>query len=141
MRKKIFYIIILLIALLYSPTVFAANITGCESVLPGVVIDEKIPNTVHTLIVIIKIVVPIILVIFGMIDLAKGVVAQKEDEIKKGQHIFVKRLIAAAIVFFVISIVQLLIRFVAGGDSEGIMNCANCFINGANTCVPDVTIN
>jgi hypothetical protein len=81
----------------------------------------------------IKVVVPILLVIFGMLDLFKGITAQKEDEIKKGQHTFIKRIISAAIVFFVVSIVQLLISFVATYKNEkGLMNCANCFINGAN---------
>lgn len=116
--------------MLYAPSVLAVNVTGCEANLPGVILDAKIPNTVHTIIVVIKIAVPIILVVFGMIDLFKGITAQKEDEMKKGQHMFVKRLMAAAIVFFVVSIVQLLISFVAG--DEGIMTCANCFINGVD---------
>lgn len=133
MKKKIVLGIILLMVMVYVPSVFAANITGCNAVLgSNVKIDEKIPNAVHTVIVAIKVVVPILLVVFGMIDLMKGITAQKEDEIKKGQNIFIKRLITAAIIFFVISIVQLIISFVA--DDEGIMNCANCFINGAAKC-------
>ena len=64
-----------------------------------------------------------------MIDLMKAVIAQKEDEIKKAQMTFVKRLIAGALVFFVIVIVKMLISFVAD-DSKNIMNCVNCFING-----------
>lgn len=131
MKKKIFVIVALLMLMLYAPSVMAVNITGCEANLPGVVIDAKIPNTVHTIIVVIKIAVPVILVIMGMLDLFKGITAGKEDEMKKGQQIFIKRLISAAIIFFVISIVQLLISFVAG--DEGIMTCANCFINGANS--------
>ena len=128
MKKKVFMIMILALLVFYAPSVLAAGITGCEANLPGVVIDPKIPNTVHTIIVVIKIAVPVLLVIFGMLDLFKGITAQKEDEIKKGQNLFIKRLISAAIIFFVISIVQLLVSFVAG--DEGVMTCANCFING-----------
>ena len=131
MKKKIFMIIILALLAFYAPSVLAVNMTGCEANLPGVVIDAKIPNTVHTIIVVIKIAVPVLLVIFGMLDLFKGITANKEDEIKKGQNIFVKRLISAAIIFFVISIVQLLVSFVA--SDEGIMTCANCFINGVKS--------
>ena len=131
MKKKIFMIIILALLVFYAPSVLAVNMTGCEANLPGVVIDAKIPNTVHTIIVVIKIAVPVLLVIFGMLDLFKGITANKEDEIKKGQNIFVKRLISAAIIFFVISIVQLLVSFVA--SDEGIMTCANCFINGVKS--------
>ena len=107
MKKKIFVIITLLMALFYVPSAMALNITGCESNLPGVIIDAKIPNTVHTIIVVIKIAVPIILVILGMLDLFKGITSSKEDEIKKAQGMFIKRLLSAAIIFFVISIVQL----------------------------------
>lgn len=131
MKKKIFMIIVLALLVFYAPSVLAVNMTGCEANLPGVVIDAKIPNTVHTIIVVIKIAVPVLLVIFGMLDLFKGLTAQKEDEMKKGQNLFIKRLISAAIIFFVISIVQLLVSFVAG--DEGIMTCANCFINGVKS--------
>lgn len=130
MKKKMFLLMMLVVLAFYAPSVLAVNITGCEEVLPGVVIDAKIPNTVHTIIVVIKIAVPVLLVIFGMLDLFKGLSASKEDEIKKGQQLFIKRLISAAIIFFVISIVQLLVSFVAG--DENIMTCANCFINGAD---------
>ena len=87
------------------------------------------PFMVSTIITVIKIVVPILLIIFGMIDLGKAVVASKEDEIKKGQQTFIKRAITALIVFFVIQIVQLLIGFVSNKDSD-VVNCFNCFVNG-----------
>ena len=43
-------------------------------------------------VLLLKIVIPILLIIFGMLDLGKAVVASKEDEIKKGQQMFVKRI-------------------------------------------------
>ena len=87
------------------------------------------PYLVSTAILIIKIVVPILLIIFGMLDLGKAVVASKEDEIKKGQQTFIKRVVAAVIVFFVIQIVQLLVNFISNRDKD-ISNCFNCFVNG-----------
>lgn len=131
MKKKVLFVLVMLLTIFYMPNALAASISGCEPILPNVMIDPKIPNTVHAIIVVIKVVVPVLLVIFGMLDLFKGITAQKEDEIKKGQQLFIKRLISAAIIFFVISIVQLLISFVAG-DNPGIMNCASCFINGTD---------
>ena len=130
MKKKILFIM-LLMCLCYLPAVQAVNTKGCEEVLPGIILDSKIPNTVHTIIVVIKIAVPVLLVIFGMLDLFKGISAQKEDEIKKAQQMFIKRLISGAIVFFVVSIVQLLVSFVSD-NSGGIMNCASCFLNGTD---------
>ncbi|MDD2377915.1 MAG: hypothetical protein PHD10_00760 [Bacilli bacterium] len=83
------------------------------------VIDGTIVTLIKNIILIIQIGVPILLVIWGMLDLGKAVVAQKEDEIKKGQQTFVKRLIAAAIVFFVIVIVKFVVSLVAGDDVSG----------------------
>jgi len=102
----------------------------------GLVFSGTVPYIISTVILIIKIVVPILLIIFGMLDLGKAVVASKEDEIKKGQQTFIKRAVAAVIVFFVIQIVQIIIRFVAGSDSSTVMNCFNCFINASdnNAC-------
>lgn len=88
-----------------------------------------IPYVVSTVVTVIKIAVPILLIIFGMLDLGKAVIASKEEEIKKGQQVFIKRAIAAVIVFFVIQVVQILVRFVSGND-QSIIQCFNCFING-----------
>lgn len=95
-------------------------------------IPPSVPKIVHIIYLVIQIAVPILLVIFGTLDLFKGLYAQKEDEIKKGQQMFVKRLIAAAIVFFVFMIVKLLIGAVADSNGNQIINCAECFIE--NNC-------
>lgn len=99
------------------------------------------PYIVSLIVLLIKIAIPILLIIFGMLDLGKAVVASKEDEIKKGQQMFVKRAIAAVIVFFVVQVVQIIVKFASGNDAS-ITNCFNCFINGtaeANSCeVSDV---
>lgn len=92
-------------------------------------LDADLVTFIHNIIVVIKIAVPIILVIFGMLDLAKGVVAGKEDEIKKGQQVFIKRLIAAALVFFVITIVQLVMGLISSEDNS-FWNCADQILNG-----------
>lgn len=132
MKKKVLLIIIgiMLFGFVATP-VFAANISSCDAAISStVIIDEKIPKAVSTIVNVIKVVVPILLVVFGMIDLMKGVTSQKEDEIKKGQQLFIKRLISGAIVFFVFVIVQLLVSFAAGsGQNTNIMDCADCFIN------------
>ena len=136
MKKKIFFIILIMLVLFSANPVFARNIASCETPIPGAMIDEKIPNTVATVINIIKIAVPILLVVFGSMDLIKGVIAAKDDEIKKGQQTLIKRIIAGALVFFVFAIVQFLISLVAGNTTErsNIMTCANCFINGSSHC-------
>lgn len=48
-----------------------------------------------------RIIVPVLVIVLGMIDLAKAVVASKEDEMKKAQATFVKRLIIGVAFFFI----------------------------------------
>lgn len=90
-------------------------------------IDGMLINLIHTIYIAIQIGVPVLLIFFGMLDLGKAVMAQKEDEIKKGQQMFIKRLITAAIVFLVFFVVQLVMGLVA--PEEGVMSCARCIIN------------
>ena len=74
---------------------------------------------------------PIILVIVGSIDLVKGMMSQQEDEIKKGQKIFVKRLIAAACMFLIVVVVKLMISIVADStNNQNISSCMDAFLNG-----------
>ena len=93
------------------------------------VFSGTMPNMVSTIIQVIQIIVPILLIIFGMLDLGKAVAASKEDEIKKGQQLFLKRAITAVIVFFVILLVQIVVRLVSGNNAS-VMNCLNCFVHG-----------
>ena len=91
-------------------------------------IPFKLVYVIHLIILLIQFGVPLLLIIFGMLDLGKAVIASKEDEIKKGQQMFIKRLIAAIIVFFVIAIVKLVVGLVAD-DSENIVGCINSIVN------------
>lgn len=95
-------------------------------------IPTLIPKVISILYTLIQVLVPIVLVIFGMLDLFKGITAGKEDDMKKGQQLFIKRIIVAAIIFFVFVFVKLLVSFVADSDKSRIINCAECFIK--NDC-------
>lgn len=76
----------------------------------------------HGLIPIFQIGIPLLLIVFGMLDLGKAVIASKEDEIKKAQGMLIKRAIYAVAVFFVVLIVQLVFGIVASSTSEGNAN-------------------
>lgn len=96
----------------------------CAGVLGSSGLPDKLAYMLQLIVLAIQIVVPFLLIIWGMLDLGKAVIAQKEDEIKKGQSLLIKRIVAAAIVFFVITITTLLINLVAD-DSETITGCIN----------------
>ena len=93
-------------------------------------IPKKIPDLTTMIVRILWVIVPIILVIFGSIDLAKGVVAGKEKKIKKGQKIFIKRLITGIIIFLIIALTKFVVGIVSEDNSESISSCIDCFING-----------
>ena len=99
-------------------------------------VPSSIPKAVNIVYTVLQIVVPIIIVILGMIDLIKAVIASKEDEIKKAQMTFIKRLIAGALVFFVFVVVKLLVSVVADNSTSAnkIIDCADCFLNGIDNC-------
>ena len=109
----------------------ATNTTGvCNKIPAGVV------NIVHIIILAIQIAVPILLIIWGMLDFAKSVIGGDEDQIKKGQKVFIKRLIAAIIVFLVVTITTLVLNLVGeinadGTNTNSIISCVNKFIKGA----------
>lgn len=92
-------------------------------------LDADLVTFIHNIIVLLKIAVPIVLIVLGMIDFFKSVAAGKEDEIKKGQQVFIKRLISGALVFFVVTIVQLVMGIVSKED-DSFWNCANQIMNG-----------
>jgi len=102
----------------------------------GIQVPNVLINVVSTIINIIKIVVPIILIILGMLDMGKAVASQKDDEIKKGQKTLISRCIAAAIVFFVVAIVQLVISIISPDGKDNILNCIDKIVNGTTTSAP-----
>lgn len=93
-------------------------------------IPHQVPELISFLVNLLKIATPIILIIVSIITLFKAMVASKEDEIKKAQSSLIKKIIAAVMVFFVISIVQFVISKVADSSEQGGMEaCLSCFLN------------
>ena len=103
------------------------------------VIDQIIPGTISIFVDVLKVAVPIILIVLGMLDMAKAVMANEEKEMKEAQKRFIKRLIYAVVIFFVVALVQFLFSRLAKADAEGnggnvnnATSCISCFIN--NKC-------
>ena len=78
-----------------------------------------------------KIVIPIVIILFGMIDLGKAVVASKDDEIKKSVKSLVMRAIAGVIIFFIPTIIGLIFGIVGDfSEVEAEYNiCRSCITN------------
>ena len=98
-------------------------------------IPAFIPSATSYLYNAVMVIVPIIIIILGSVDLVKGILSQKEDEMKKGRESFIRRLIGGVIVFLVVLAVKLLTYAIVGNtqsDAYRIVGCIDCFIN--NEC-------
>lgn len=82
---------------------------NCEGLL-----GENLIATINDVLLYVKILIPVALIAFGLIDFVKAVFSSKEDDMKKAQVKFIKRLIMAVIVFIVPSIINLLMNAVDG---------------------------
>ena len=89
-------------------------IDSCGGLLPIVRVIRK---GVFSLV---QLFIPIILIILGTIDLGKAVIASDDKEVKAAQGRLIKRFIYAALIFFVTTLVSVLMDLVSkGGDDAG----------------------
>lgn len=101
-----------------------------------VTIPSPVPPITRLIVTLIKIAAPLVLIIVGMLDILKAVMASDEKKLKESQTKFVKRLIPAALIFLVVTIVQLLIGLFADSTSEAnsLSRCIDCMISDENKC-------
>ena len=101
-------------------------------------IPYQVPQVVSFAVNFLKILTPLILIFVSIISLLKAISAGNEDEMKKAQKGLIRKIIAAVMVFFIISIVQFVIMKVAddGAETENLSDCLNCFLN--NKCKESV---
>ena len=86
---------------------------------------EPVARVVGIVIWGIKVFVPILLIVRGMIDLAKAVNEKSEDKIKEAQQKLIKRAIAAVLVFLVVSLVSVVMTIVGDESYKDCMTCIN----------------
>lgn len=131
---KIFLVLLNVVLLIPLKVDALSKVTcGDEVILP-----KQLPNITNFFINIILVVTPIVLIVMGMIDLAKGVIGSDEEKIKKGRKTFFKRIISALCVFFVVLIVKFVVNVIDGENRASALDCVNCFLNGEDKCTPYV---
>ena len=88
---------------------------------------------VGKILVVFKIVIPLLLIIFGMIDLGKAVISSDEKAIKNATNSLLRRAIAAVVVFFIPTIVSaifgLVDNFTEDKNNAGYDNCRTCLVH------------
>ena len=129
-NKKIILLIMVFLISIYS--VSAMEVVDCGGLgsVPYVIL-----RFIGRVINIIKVIVPIILIIMGMIDMTKATTANDEKQMQTARKMFMKRIIYAVMVLFVISIVQLVFNILEKGvfqKENDLLSCVSCVIG--NDC-------
>lgn len=93
--------------------------------------SANIWQTVGYILMVFKIVIPILLIVFGMIDLGRAVIASKDDEIKKATKSLLMRSIAAIVIFLIPTLVGVIMGIVGsfGDVKEDFDICKKCISN------------
>lgn len=93
---------------------------------------------------IVKILVPILLIIFGSIDFAKAILSSKDDEIKKSAKTLAMRAVIGILIFFIPTILNLVINVIDSSKNDNnasnvykgtFWDCTRCMLDpNDNTC-------
>ena len=85
------------------------EINDCLDLFSQDFIDE-----INSYLLVVRIAVPILLIVMGTLDFAKAIFASSEDEMKKAQQKFIKRVLAAVLVFLIPTLVNFLLEIANG---------------------------
>ena len=72
-----------------------------------------------------KIAVPIILIVIGMVELGTAIAKKGDDEVKKAQKDLIKKAVVAVIVFLVPTLVTLIMGVISQNDWKACWACVN----------------
>ena len=111
--KKYSYILVLILVLLIGmKSVYAQNAEDTCKSLFGTINptdnQDSLREIMRDILMIPKIAIPVIIIGLGMLDFSKAVLASKEDEMRKAQSTFIKRVLIGVTVFFVPTIINVL---------------------------------
>lgn len=131
MKKTMnYFIFFIVIMLLFNGEVNAEEFYFCNS--------ESINafRVIGNVLVVIKIAVPIIIIILGMIDFTRAIMSNDEKAIQVSSKALLRRVIAGVIVFFVPSIVFAILNQLGSSEysyeelTNGVYgNCTKCLFN------------
>lgn len=97
--------------------------TDCEAILT----DEAI-DFLNRIIRYIRIFVPILLVVFGVVDFGKCLISDDKDDMKKATSKFMKRCVIAVAIFFVPTIISFLVDIFNAVSDNAISDAISCGI-------------
>ncbi len=130
MKKRRIMMLVMLMLLIKIEPVSAMKVVNCGGL-------NEVPYVplrfVGRVINIIKVVTPIVLIIMGMVDMARATTANSEKDMDASRKRFMKRIVYAVMVFFVISVVQLLFSILQTSvfkNENNLLGCMTCVLGG-----------
>lgn len=80
------------------------DIEDCDDLL-----GSELADILHGFVNAIKILIPIVLIVMGIVDFTQAIFGSKEDEMKKASSRFIKRVIIAVVIYFIPSFLNVLL--------------------------------
>ena len=101
-------------------------LAGAETATSFCTKTANIWQVVGIILFVFKIVIPLLIIIFGMIDLGKAVVASKDDEVKKAIKSLAMRAVAGVVIFFIPTLIGVIFRLLGGFDGQTNATYSTC---------------
>lgn len=115
MKYKKYLLFLLAIIVVGVNRTYAMNINYSQNSLINILevgcndlFDQSLIDLLNDILKYPKIIVPILVIGLGLVDLGKAVMASKEDEMKKAQKTFIKRVIIGVAFFFIPAFVNII---------------------------------
>ena len=115
MKYKKYLLFLLVIMVIGVNRTYAMNINYSQNSLINILdvgcndlFDQSLIDLLNDILKYPRIIVPILVIGLGLIDLGKAVMASKEDEMKKAQKTFIKRIIIGVAFFFIPALVNII---------------------------------
>ena len=93
----------------------------------NVTLPDFVAYFVSLVYIVIRIGIPVLLIIVGMFDMGKAIVAKKEEDVKKAQQLLIKKIIVGLIVFLIPYFVVLIVKFAT--KDQAIVDCIRRLID------------
>ena len=115
MKYKKHLLFLLVIMVIGVNRTYAMNINYSQNSLINILevgcndlFDQSLIDLLNDILKYPRIIVPILVIGLGLIDLGKAVMASKEDEMRKAQKTFIKRVIIGVAFFFIPALVNII---------------------------------
>lgn len=109
-----------------------SNLYFCE--YPGV---RRTFMILGLLINIVKIVIPLIIIITGIITLSKTIISGKVDDLKASINVLIKKAVAGVIIFLLPSAINYLFNTLIVNDTSKFTQCTTCLFDADHCKIPE----